>query len=55
MPIYEYQCKGCGHKEERLMKMIGKREVSVGCPRCGNRLERKVGKISHFEFKGKLA
>lgn len=31
MPIYEYRCKGCGNKFERLVR--GKEKVT--CPKCG--------------------
>lgn len=31
MPIFEYRCKDCGHKFEKLVR--GKEKVS--CPECG--------------------
>ncbi len=32
MPIYEYECKSCGHSFERIMK-VG--EEAPACPACG--------------------
>lgn len=32
MPIYEYECRSCGHLFERIMK-VG--EGSSPCPACG--------------------
>lgn len=31
MPIYEYKCKGCGNKFEKLVRGHEK----VACPKCG--------------------
>ena len=33
MPIYEYQCRQCGHRFEQLVR-AGSRP---GCPECGSR------------------
>lgn len=33
MPIYEYQCRKCGHLFEELM--LGSRKVDPECPKCG--------------------
>lgn len=33
MPIYEYQCKKCGHRFERMQKMSDPHPT--GCPDCG--------------------
>lgn len=38
MPIYEYECKRCGHLFERIMK-VG--EEAPGCPVCGVRKTEK--------------
>lgn len=40
MPIYEFQCKACGHRFERLQKMSDA-DPSV-CPNCG---ESQVGRM----------
>ena len=34
MPIFEYQCQGCGGLFEQLVMSTG---ASVSCPTCGNR------------------
>jgi putative FmdB family regulatory protein len=34
MPIYEYQCRDCGHRFSRLQK-VGADAESVACPACG--------------------
>lgn len=33
MPIYEYECRGCGNRFERL---VLKQEEAPTCPSCGN-------------------
>jgi len=38
MPIYEYECKSCGHSFERIMK-VG--EEAPACPACGERETKK--------------
>jgi putative FmdB family regulatory protein len=40
MPIYEFQCKACGHRFERLQKMSDA-DPTV-CPTCG---EPQVGRL----------
>lgn len=32
MPIYEFQCKKCGHRFERMLKMTA--EHPTDCPHC---------------------
>jgi putative FmdB family regulatory protein len=40
MPIYEYECKSCGHSFERIMK-VG--EETPTCPACGaNQPQRRI-------------
>ena len=34
MPLYEYRCRGCGHRFEVLQRM-GEGESGLLCPRCG--------------------
>jgi len=51
MPIYEYQCKQCGHKVEALQKFDD--QALVICPQCGeNKLEKCVS-LTSFKLKGK--
>jgi putative FmdB family regulatory protein len=33
MPIYEYQCKACGERFERLVRRMSSSEA-VRCPKC---------------------
>lgn len=35
MPIYEYTCKGCDARFEKLIRSVSGRE-KVECPRCGS-------------------
>ena len=35
MPIYEYQCKPCGKKFEKLVRSMSSSET-VPCPDCGS-------------------
>ena len=42
MPIYEYHCKQCGQKFEKLVKLSTKTS-EIECPRCGaQRAEKTV-------------
>lgn len=34
MPVYEYQCQGCGHRYSELVS-ISNSEGLTPCPRCG--------------------
>jgi len=34
MPIYEYECKGCGHRFEAI-RPLGDRSRKLACPDCG--------------------
>ena len=50
MPIYEYQCGGCGAEFERLQK-ISDPPVQI-CPDCGGDQVRKLVSQSGFVLKG---
>ena len=41
MPIYEYNCKKCGKKFEKLVK-ISEGNIKVECPDCGSGDVKKV-------------
>jgi len=41
MPIYEYECKGCGHRFE-LRRGIADRDSEVTCPECGGAHPKRV-------------
>lgn len=49
MPIYEYFCKGCNEKFERLQKMT--ESSNVKCPKCGKLAERQMS-LTSFSLKG---
>ncbi len=37
MPIYEYQCKSCGERFEKLIRTItSTQEPKADCPKCGS-------------------
>ena len=43
MPLYEYQCRGCGHQFEALVR----RADTPSCPSCkGQTLERLLSHVS---------
>jgi putative FmdB family regulatory protein len=50
MPIYEYRCEACGHKEEHLQK-VSEPPLSV-CPACGKPQYRKQLSAAGFQLKG---
>lgn len=51
MPIYEYQCKNCGHVFDELQSI--KEKPLVTCPSCGkDALARLIGTGSGIIFKG---
>jgi putative FmdB family regulatory protein len=49
MPIYEYQCRSCGHRTEALQRMSDP-PLST-CGECGGELKRLISSPS-FQFKG---
>jgi putative FmdB family regulatory protein len=49
MPLYEYSCKKCGHKFERLLKSYN--DIVKECPVCGGEVERLIS-ASAVQFKG---
>lgn len=49
MPIYEYQCKDCGFRFERLQKVTDRRVRT--CPECKGKVERLVSAPA-IQFKG---
>ena len=43
MPIYEYECRGCGHQFEQLIRTGD----TPACPSCqGQQLERLLSQVS---------
>ena len=49
MPLYEYQCKKCGHRFEKIQKFSDKRIKK--CPECGGPVEQTISAPA-VQFKG---
>jgi len=49
VPLYEYQCRKCGHRFEKIQKFSDP-EVKK-CPQCGGRVERLLSAPA-VQFKG---
>ncbi len=50
MPIYEYQCKACGHELEAIQKIS--EEPLKFCPECGQPELSKLVSAAGFRLKG---
>lgn len=49
MPLYEYQCKKCGHRFERIQKFSD--PLVKKCPECGGAVEQLLSAPA-VQFKG---
>jgi len=49
MPIYEYECKTCNKRIEKIRKM-SEREDLVTCPTCKNEMKVCTSDISRFKI-----
>jgi putative FmdB family regulatory protein len=49
MPLYEYQCKKCGHRFEKIQKFSDK--PIKKCPECGGLVEQTISAPA-VQFKG---
>lgn len=49
MPLYEYQCKKCGHRFERIQKFSD--PPVKKCPECGGKIEQLLSAPA-VQFKG---
>jgi putative FmdB family regulatory protein len=49
MPLYEYQCKKCGHRFEKIQKFSDKPVKK--CPECGGAVEQTISAPA-VQFKG---
>jgi|SRR5215472_5074676 len=49
MPLYEYQCKQCGHRFEKIQKFSDKPVKK--CPECGGPVEQTISAPA-VQFKG---
>jgi putative FmdB family regulatory protein len=50
MPLYEYQCKKCGHRFELIQSFSA--EDPTECPVCGGEVERLISTPARPHFKG---
>lgn len=50
MPTYEYICKTCGYEFEEFQSMSA--EPLKICPKCSNKIVRKIGTGAGLVFKG---
>jgi len=50
MPIYEYQCKSCGHEFEAIQKISD--DPLKECPACGDLELNKLVSAAGFRLKG---
>ena len=49
MPLYEYKCKKCGHRFEKIESFSS--STTKKCPKCGGTAERQVAAPA-IQFKG---
>ncbi len=49
MPLYEYQCKKCGHRFEKIQKFSDR--MVKKCPECGGPVEQMISAPA-VQFKG---
>ena len=49
MPLYEYECKKCGHRFEKIQKFSDK--MVRKCPVCGGQVEQMISAPA-VQFKG---
>lgn len=50
MPIYEYECRQCGHRLEQIQK-VGDAPLTL-CPQCGQKSLQKCVSLPSFQLKG---
>tara|TARA_B100001564_G_scaffold132477_1_gene110988 strand:+ start:516 stop:686 length:171 start_codon:yes stop_codon:yes gene_type:complete len=50
MPIYEYQCEGCGHQFDIIQK-ISDDKLTL-CPKCNQHKLKKMVTAAGFKLKG---
>ena len=49
MPLYEYECKKCGHRFEKIQKFSD--PMLKKCPECGGKVEQMISAPA-IQFKG---
>lgn len=50
MPLYEYECKACGHRFEKIQKFSD--PLVTLCPECGKQSVEQMISAPAFQFKG---
>lgn len=50
MPLYEYRCKGCGERFEKLVRSVDS-TTDLRCPRCGSAEAERL--VSSFGVAGR--
>ena len=50
MPLYEFKCKKCGHRFERIQSFTAEDEKE--CPVCQGEVERLISTPARAHFKG---
>jgi putative FmdB family regulatory protein len=50
MPIYEYECRACGHALEKIQRMSD--EPLTDCPDCGEAQLQRLVSAAGFRLKG---
>ncbi len=50
VPLYEYQCKACGHRFEKIQKFSD--EPLKTCPKCGKDEAERLISAPAVQFKG---
>lgn len=51
MPLYEYECQGCGERYDRLCNMADADKPKT-CPKCDASDSKRRISGGHFELKG---
>lgn len=52
MPIYEYQCRGCGHIFENWFEHIDQKNIRRKCPKCKKSFTKRLISVSSFRLTG---
>lgn len=50
MPLYEYECKSCGNRFEKIQKFSD--PLVTECPKCGKQTVEQMISAPAFQFKG---
>jgi len=50
MPLYDYQCRACSHRFERIQKFSD--PLVTTCPQCGKEAVEKLLSAPAVQFKG---